>query len=532
MITKIAIENFKGVHKRIEIPVRPITLLFGANSAGKSTVLHALHFAREVLVRRNLDVDRTESGGDLIDLGGFRNLVHCRDTTKSVGLEFSLDLSDRDLPTYSDVGEGGAGVDLSAAVTSAEVSLEIAWSDARQAPFVGTYSISLNGHPLASIRCDGKPSGHVQLKALNLRHPLLIEPEEEERSILDPLTDLYGQGSAMTRMPAIPLEGLADALPHLDVPLPMPFERASPRTFGPQQRLFDTSEQPLLPFDESEVALGGAIEALSQLLLGPGQVLAEYLGQLRYVGPLRATPPRNYVPPRFPDESRWADGLAAWDELSHDESLTQRVSDWLSDKDRLDAQCSLLLQRNRLLDEDSDLYRVLASGRAFDDADDLASQIGSLPVEQRLVVWSESGKMLPQDVGVGVSQLLPVVVALLSSADRPIVLEQPELHVHPRLQAEIADVLIEASRSPNDKQLFVETHSEHLILRLLRRIRETTDSELPSWHPGLTCDQLSVVYLTGGEAPTHAVALRVTHDGDFLDRWPNGFFEERAEELF
>jgi AAA15 family ATPase/GTPase len=48
MITGIAIENFKGVRERVEIELWPITLLFGPNSAGKSTILHALHCAREV----------------------------------------------------------------------------------------------------------------------------------------------------------------------------------------------------------------------------------------------------------------------------------------------------------------------------------------------------------------------------------------------------------------------------------------------------------------------------------------------------
>jgi hypothetical protein len=67
---------------------------------------------------------------------------------------------------------------------------------------------------------------------------------------------------------------------------------------------------------------------------------------------------------------------------------------------------------------------------------------------------------------------------------------------------------------------------------LLRRIRETTENELPAWHPGLTCSQLSVIYLTGVDEPTQGTALRVTPEGDFLDRWPDGFFEERAEELF
>ncbi|MEO8495300.1 MAG: ATP-binding protein [Planctomycetota bacterium] len=46
MITGITIENFKGIRVRVNFDFRPITLLFGANSAGKSTILHALHYVR------------------------------------------------------------------------------------------------------------------------------------------------------------------------------------------------------------------------------------------------------------------------------------------------------------------------------------------------------------------------------------------------------------------------------------------------------------------------------------------------------
>lgn len=74
-LTRIEIENFKGIGSRQKIDLRPITLLFGPNSAGKSTILQALHYLREILERGNVDPDRTIAGG-LIDLGGFATLVH------------------------------------------------------------------------------------------------------------------------------------------------------------------------------------------------------------------------------------------------------------------------------------------------------------------------------------------------------------------------------------------------------------------------------------------------------------------------
>ena len=77
-IAAIELENFKGIGPRQRVELRPITLLFGPNSAGKSTVLQALHYAREILERHNVDPDVTIAGG-LLDLGGFATLVHQHD---------------------------------------------------------------------------------------------------------------------------------------------------------------------------------------------------------------------------------------------------------------------------------------------------------------------------------------------------------------------------------------------------------------------------------------------------------------------
>ena len=94
LITAVEIENFKGIGRPMRVEFRPITLLFGNNSAGKSTVLHALCYAHEILSHGNVDVHKTDLGGDRIDLGGFRNLVHAHDPARRVRLRFELDLTD------------------------------------------------------------------------------------------------------------------------------------------------------------------------------------------------------------------------------------------------------------------------------------------------------------------------------------------------------------------------------------------------------------------------------------------------------
>ena len=92
-LSRIEIENFKGIGGRQAIDLKPITLLFGPNSAGKSTILQALHYLREILERSNIDPDVTIAGG-LIDLGGFATLVHNHELDRAVQLKVAMDLSD------------------------------------------------------------------------------------------------------------------------------------------------------------------------------------------------------------------------------------------------------------------------------------------------------------------------------------------------------------------------------------------------------------------------------------------------------
>jgi predicted ATPase len=90
-------------------------------------------------------------------------------------------------------------------------------------------------------------------------------------------------------------------------------------------------------------------------------------------------------------------------------------------------------------------------------------------------VWTRkrAPEVLLTDVGFGISQVLPVITLLHYVPEgATVLLEQPEIHLHPLAQAELADVLIHAA-SHRRVQVIVESHSEHLLLRLQRRIAET-----------------------------------------------------------
>lgn len=125
-------------------------------------------------------------------------------------------------------------------------------------------------------------------------------------------------------------------------------------------------------------------------------------------------------------------------------------------------------------------------------------------------------------VGVGVSQLLPVlVVCLLSEPGSVILLEQPELHLHPALQQRLADFFVAISRS--GRQLIVETHSEYIISRLRRRIAEDADDDLM---------KLVKVIFAERDRKTGETKYRdldLTPYGD-IEEWPKGFFDQAAED--
>jgi hypothetical protein len=127
----------------------------------------------------------------------------------------------------------------------------------------------------------------------------------------------------------------------------------------------------------------------------------------------------------------------------------------------------------------------------------------------------------PRGVGYGIGQLLPIVVQSLVDTGGLVLVEQPEVHLHPRLQAEVGDLFIDTVAAGR-AQLLVETHSEHLVLRLLRRVREGM----------LDPADLAILYVDlDDEGQAFVRRLAVDAEGDLEDGWPGGFFDERLAEV-
>jgi predicted ATPase len=116
------------------------------------------------------------------------------------------------------------------------------------------------------------------------------------------------------------------------------------------------------------------------------------------------------------------------------------------------------------------------------------------------------------DVGFGVSQVLPVITLLqYVPSGSTVVLEQPEIHLHPLAQAALADVIIQAAVHRN-VQVILESHSEHLLLRLQRRIAEEQ----------VSADDVKLYFCDAPSGASHLEELKLDLFGN-ISNWPNRF---------
>ena len=138
-----------------------------------------------------------------------------------------------------------------------------------------------------------------------------------------------------------------------------------------------------------------------------------------------------------------------------------------------------------------------------------------------------------RDVGIGISQVLPVLASAYANKEAIIAIEQPEIHLHPALQAELGDVFIESALGENKNTFIIESHSEHLLLRIMRQMRETEEGEVKDRYQ-VTPDNVCVLYVDQPKDKNHSVVneMRLDRDGSLLDPWPGGFFEEGFRERF
>lgn len=555
-LTKIYIENFKGIGSEIRIDLKPITLLFGANSVGKSTIMQALQYVREVLERNNANPDRTMQGGNFVDLGGFRNLVHLRDTTRHIAIQIELSLGGEGLPdlvpeAFDDWQTDDSKVwafynllhETRNRVESVSVKLVIAWSHLRDKAVVIGYQVGANGEWLAEI--NATDDGRDVSISINEINPIFMRQFTQED--MDKNLEYYLRSSensvASGDSVAPNIETHYTIWPHIIETV----------TNAGMEKTGEGLREWLSGFDSALPRLGELLHIpapdvigaenvyiareftafISSLIVGPGLLVRDELRKMRYVGPIRHVPARDFDASLTKDEAGWADGLAGWEALlTGQQSLIDDVSRWMADEDKLNT--GYAIERRWVREVRSEWLDLIGSEELNPQRKWMLNKaIEGLLTKPRIgLIDTKSGlEMQSRDVGIGISQVLPVVVAALEPSASLVTIEQPELHIHPSVQVGLGDLLI-YSVLRHDMSFLIETHSEHLILRLLRRIRETSEGNLPSGFPSVSPEMIGVYYVGRGEDGVQIKSLPVDEAGEFTESWPKGFFDERAGELF
>lgn len=591
MLRTLILENFKAFRQRQVIPLAPITLIYGANSAGKSSIFQALLLLKQTLGQQEDSTRPLILHGDLVNAGSFENLTFGRNGQSvleiapvmeqnawrlyesrfgvpfgKIGREYrdpyspQYQLTDEEfeemtnratnsvenaiVPGYSlsPHRQLGAGFRFGPGLRLDEVRYY--WDDVDLPAFIlrsvsPSFLLGTNSCTLASLASYRHHSLWTDLltefkerclvpyhTALNNAARLLDIYDPSTQSF-DPLSPPTGGRSTSRSKPPRTTQELrqiiyyridrlanytldhfledVQAASHHSVPI---------RNFLPVENVWiykrdEFAPEPLDPDLFNLLPNPIPLPNLTNVTLAVSEELRLLLQSMIYIGPLRPRPERFYAP------------------LDHSEARPGTLARLIPE----------IVRRDKL----TTVNRYLSP---FGYSLDVKFGGGELGEQVFVPVLTDLKTNTPaylSDVGFGIGQSLPILCQILLADEQIVLIEQPELHLHPRLQGEIASLLVHSLiYEPHEEeerlrpghtdfwgrlpkaQFVVETHSEHLLLRFQRLIREGT----------LRAHEISVLYVQKEKDGASCLHLRLDDDGDFIDEWPDGFFEEGYREIF
>ena len=444
MLRSLRIQNFKSWQDTGPVRLAPLTVIFGANSAGKSSLGHLLLALKQTAL--SSDRRRALNLGDpttLIDLGTFADCLHGHDISKILDFEVEWNLLDpleiRDAVNHAKRYSGDR-LALHASIAADQKTGQPRTQSVQ-------YQLKSGDDEVLSAEVSGG-NGKFELSSR-------------------PLALIKAQGRAW--------------------PLEEP------------EKFYRLSERSIARFQNADFMADFAL-ASEAMLRG-----------IFYLGPLRQPPARMYQwSGDTPDDvgQRGEHAIAAILAAEGESRRLNRaprkplmgfaefIASWLKDLGIIS----------------SFTVRSVAEGRK--------------EYEVLLKTSPRAPEVKITDVGFGVSQVLPALVqAFYCPPGSTVWMEQPEIHLHPQVQAELADVFIAAikareSGKPRNAQLIVESHSEHFLNRLQRRIAEGI----------VTHDQVAIYFARRADASTELEPLRLNAYGD-IENWPENFFGDEMADL-
>lgn len=573
-ITAIELENFQSIERRTRIDLKPITLLFGPNSAGKSAVFDALELLRTLLDPTLFNQERAT---EMVDRWARRKGNEpVRETFLAV--EFLFEFEDVDklwsnddnwmgnlnrteaAGFYLDYEDDVVQKGLEGATVRIELRLKVINNKYSTLCKLSEYRCLIKDKPIlilaktSSVEQESEELDYRSGKHDDWRRWLCIHNDFGFVS-MSLMSDLF-------RMP----EGEARNW----ILVGGEFERRV------QTDVISMSLSPIMISPDAFHDRGGRQDASSRICRNANAILF-YFGVLLFRD-LRAQPGIVMSDRRAPKPNEAMAvvdlGLRGWGsghifspsspaallmtgaakldehfqglaEIAHADLLVRVASDNFWSGDLVAEQVQTVRNRARTFERvnhhlekslfTEKLYRLSCASTLMvpiDLTEDDPWYALAQPAAVRLFLQDGDGQKVElQDVGSGIPFVLPVLYVVARQGF--VKVQQPELHLHPALQSSLGDVFVEELNRIGVGQFLIETHSEHILLRLLRRIRDTENRKSLSDDIKLSSKDVAIYYfdpqVSGGTIVTQQL---VTPLGDFYTDWPRGFFSERNGDLF
>jgi hypothetical protein len=524
LIRELTCHNFKPFGSPQSARLAPLTLIYGPNSSGKSSVIQALLLLRQSMSEQLLPDYPLRPRGDMVDLGSYRSLMYKHDANLNLGLRLTYD------PPLPDPGGSESSAQRGAReLGGAPRTLALTFSG-HQIPGVGqhTYRPSLDkiGYGLEQPTGAPDPSKYFELARTDLpktASPRLGAPDQlcaycwADDSALNAYSEWVYKRTGLRDEIDLFWDWSQPALYRAYQTI----TRSSVRRGGTRLALSDFKKvldacvvigAGSLPFRcwlrPLEASIGDLeyhrLSFVAPLLDVFASEFKSALKSIDYLGPLRNYPERHYLLGPSPALTVGKRGENTPQVLYYrTQEVIQGLEAWFK------------------------LFGIPYGVKLRPFGDEIVGEMMVI----NLTDSRTQTQVTPSDVGFGLGQMLPILVQGIVPGAQTICVEQPEIHLHPRLQSTMADFLAWSAgilettvASPKQpKQWIVETHSEVLMLRLQRRISEGK----------LDPAKLSVLYVNPIQDVGAVIQdLRIESNGEFADPWPDGFFTEGFRELF
>ncbi|WGH74638.1 AAA family ATPase [Tenacibaculum tangerinum] len=506
MLQKIGIENYKAF-KTAQIPIKPITILLGANSVGKSSIIQLLLLLQQT-GKESLKSYKSalKLYGGYVNLGDSINLIHNKDKKSDIKLEFEL----RSKKLKNIFGKALLESFVDNFESIPRYIPVTAFKDIRNKKINSVDDLKFFIDAFIKLLENQNAKDFIEEVKWLLDNRSFYRIGNINRKTKNDLINTYEFLNLLSKNSKIETFDISIKITHSDnnfyvsdlilkqkdivlisIKNKEEFNITSDlikiddfvikeikEVFNPYNTIFS-----IFNFRRSEIIHSSLAQVLIEVLNYSLKELGEEFteSKINYVSPLRAHPKRYYMldKDKINVTLDTLDGDAIADVLKDNSNIKKKVNNWL------------------------EKFKLQVNVEEFKEV------IHHLKIKQNNLDLDIT------DVGFGISQLLPVIIqGFLSSNDSTTIIEQPEIHLHPKIQAELADLFIDIIKNNREKKLVIETHSEYLLKRLRRRISEgkisSNDVSICLFHP------------FSEDKPAYIENLEIEKKGFF--EWPLEFY--------